>query len=99
MQNGEEMSKKYRVMAESLNNGESTYPVEEAKILRLQVLKVAETVDAMSKKIGALDAIDSMTVTLQNRIRNAAINFVKETLVGLPAVPSEEEFEKIKVRS
>ncbi len=98
MKNGEEMSRKYRNMSESLHNGESTYPLEEAKILRLQVLKVAETVDGVSKKISSLEVADSMTATLQNRIRMSAVTFVKETLVGLPSVPSEDEFKQIKVR-
>jgi len=34
--------------------------------------------------------------TLKSRIRISAVNFVKETLVGLPAVPTEEELEKLK---
>jgi rabenosyn-5 len=57
---GEQMSSKYRQMAESLNNGESAYQIEEAKILRLQVLKAAETVDAVSKKIAELPEINRL---------------------------------------
>ena len=34
--------------------------------------------------------------TLKSRIRISAVNFVKETLVGLPAVPTEEELEKLR---
>lgn len=93
---GEEMSQKYRKMATSLHNGESTYQIDEVKVLRLQVLKAAETVEAVSKKIAALPAEDAKTETLQNRIRISAVNFVKETLVGLPSAPTQEEFEEIK---
>lgn len=94
---GSEMSEKYRKMAASLHNGESTYQLEEVKVLRLHVLKAAETVDAVSKKIASLPVQDPKTETLQNRIRISAVNFVKETLVGLPSAPTPEEFEKIKV--
>lgn len=93
---GEEMSQKYRKMANSLNNGESTYKIDETQVLRLQVMKAAETVEAVSKKIAALPPEDAKSETLQNRIRIAAVNFVKETLVGLPSAPTVEEFEVIK---
>ena len=99
LQQGMQMSDKYRQMHESLINGESTYRIEDVKILRLQVLKAAETVDAISKKIEALPAEDPSTQkTLQKRIRNAAVNFVKETLVGLPSAPTPEEFKEIEKR-
>ena len=92
------MSEKYRQMHQSLHNGESTYQIEEVKILRLKVLKAAETVDVISKKIASLPVPDTKTESLQNRIRNASVNFVKETLVGLPSAPTPEEFEQIKIQ-
>jgi len=93
---GEEMSQKYRKMADSLNNGETTYQIKEAQVLRLQVMKAAETVQAVSKKIEELPPDDAKCAKLQDRIRAAAMNFVKETLVGLPKTPTEKEFEVIK---
>lgn len=98
MTQGSQMSDTYRKMAASLNLGETNYRLEEAKLLRMQVLKSAETVEALSKKIAILEADDSMTLTLQKRIRSSAVNFVKETLVGLPSVPSEQELEQIKLQ-
>ena len=91
------MSAKYRLMAKSLHNGESTYQIEEVKVLRQRVLITAERVNGVAVKIKALPSEEgSRTETLQGRIKNAATNFVKETLVGLPSVPTEEEFEAIK---
>jgi hypothetical protein len=88
-------------MATALNAGESTQEqLSEAKLLRLKLLKMAEIVDAMSKKISTLEIeVDEdvgLVKTLKSRIRNSAINFVKDTLVGLPSVPSEEELVKLK---
>ena len=93
-------------MAASLNAGESTQEqLTEAKILRMKLLKMAEIVDAMSKKISTLqvEGVEEegspdfgLVKTLKSRIRNSAINFVKDTLVGLPSVPSEEELVKLK---
>ena len=39
-----------------------------------------------------------MRLQLQLRIRQSAVNFVKETLFALPDVPTEEEFEELKRR-
>ena len=70
--------------------------------MRLKLLKLAEIVDATSKKIATMeiegeDDRDQASVkTRKSRIRTSAVNFVKETLVGLPAVPSEDELENLK---
>ena len=96
---------RYRDMAASLNAGEGTLEqLSETKILRLKLLKMAEIVDATSKKIASLELEGEeegspdygLVKTLKSRIRTSAVNFVKDTLVGLPAVPSEEELEKLK---
>ena len=83
-------------MADSLGNGETSYHLSDAKNLRMKLLKIAENVDLMSKKIGALgtdsseDYLQSRQFLLQSQIRRAAVNFIKETLVGLPSWPTEE---------
>jgi uroporphyrinogen-III synthase len=83
-------------MAESLAVGETTYHLSDAKSLRLKLLKIAENVDLMSKKIAALGTNSSeeyqrsRQYLLQSQIRRAAVNFIKETLVGLPSLPTEE---------
>ena len=40
---------------------------------------------------------DETSKTLRSRIRIASINFVKETLVGLPGIPTEDELQKLQV--
>jgi hypothetical protein len=83
-------------MAESLGIGETTYHLSDAKNLRLKLLKIAENVDLMSKKIAGLGLdsgeayLQSRHYLLQSQIRRAAVNFIKETLVGLPSLPTEE---------
>ena len=54
MTEGTEMSKQYREVATMLNAGEpaTKLKVEEAKHLRIRLLKAAENVDAVSKAIG-----------------------------------------------
>jgi len=95
---GRNMSEKYSQMNQSLYNGESTYQIEEVKILRVKIERAAASVDAISKKIASLPVQDTKTESLQNRIRMASFNFVKETLVGLPSAPTPEEFEQIKIQ-
>jgi hypothetical protein len=83
-------------MADSLGAGETTYHLSDAKTLRMKLLKIAENVDLMSKKIAALgtdsceEYLQSRHYLLQSQIRRAAVNFIKETLVGLPSLPTEE---------
>ena len=85
-------------MSESLCRGETAYHLSDAKTLRLKLLKLAEGVDLMSKKISALGTdtqsetyLKSRRFLLQTQIRRASVNFIKETLVGLPSLPSDEE--------
>ena len=93
-------------MYNSLMNGDSTYHSSDAKMLRVKLLKVAENIDMMSKKIQAL-GVETLPedregqplprrFLLQNQVRRAAVNFIKETLVGLPSLPNDDELEKIK---
>lgn len=87
-------------MWESLSRGETNYHVEDAKTIRLKLLKIGESVDLVSKKIAELgkseeetshtQIINSRKFLLQNQIRRASVNFIKDTLVGLPSLPSEE---------
>ena len=95
-------------MYDSLMDGDNTYHSSDAKMLRVKLLKVAENIDMMSKKIQAL-GVETLPedregqplprrFQLQNQVRRAAVNFIKETLVGLPSLPSDDELEKIKER-
>ena len=76
-------------MAAELNAGEGAqtkHKIDSAKVLRLKLLKMAETVDAVSKRIAGLeladeDQLDPLAMgsyaTLKSRIRIASVNFVK----------------------
>jgi len=98
MLSGEELSPKYVDMHTSLTKGETTYRVDDAKLLRIKLLKIAENIDLMSKKISSLGSENQdensplpRTMLLQSQIRRASVNFIKETLVGLPSLPSDDE--------
>jgi len=105
---GEEMSPQYMGMYESLMLGDTTYHSSDVKLLRVKLLKVAENIDLMSKKIQALGSEQLSEVpegvakprkfVLQDQVRRASVNFIKETLVGLPSLPSDDELAKIQER-
>ena len=97
MSDGTKMSKEYRAIAQKLNDGEpaTKLDIEEATHLRIRLLKAAENVGAVAKAVVALDE-DPATKTLRSRIHSAAMNFVKETLVGLPGIPTETELKRLQ---
>ena len=102
------MNPQYLAMYDSLMSGETNYHSSDVKTLRVKLLKVAENIDLMSKKIQALGVDNSQEVqegmakprrfALQDQVRRASINFIKETLVGLPSLPSDDELVKIQER-
>jgi len=103
MEEGRLEATAYRETACMLARGEDGYDPREAKLQRLKLLKTAEAVDAISKRIAnmGMDArppLGPTRLTLQTRIRQSAANFVKGELVGLPDVPTEEEYEGLKRR-
>jgi len=98
MEEGTTLSEKYLEITDSLSNGETNYHLADAKDLRLKLLKLAESVDLMSKKIAALGTesqseayASSRKFFLQTQIRRASVNLIKETLVGLPSPPTDEQ--------
>jgi len=109
MAEGAKMSSEYQAMAAELNAGEGAqtkHKIDDAKVLRLKVLKISEAVEAVSKRVVGLDlgedddSLDPVAMgsyaTLKSRIRIASVNFVKETLVGLPGIPTEEELARLQ---
>jgi len=108
MNAGADLSEQYSMMYESLLHGDTTYHLEDAKTVRLKLLKIGESVDLISKKISELgkpvqgDNDDSQVVVnsrrffLQNQIRRASVNFIKDTLVGLPSLPSDEKLADLR---
>lgn len=101
MEKVDERAPEYIRMAESLNAGETTYNLDTAGGLRLEVQKYYELIDALSKKILTLNAKDDppphpKALQLQRMIRYTATLFVQEKLLGLMSLPTKEKYEELK---
>ncbi|KAG3295155.1 rabenosyn, RAB effector, transcript variant X1 [Ictidomys tridecemlineatus] len=101
MEKVDQKAPEYIRMAASLNAGETTYSLEHASDLRIEVQKVYELIDALSKKILTLGLNQDPpphpnTLRLQRMIRCSATLFVQEKLLGLMSLPTKEQFEELK---
>ncbi|XP_037379298.1 rabenosyn-5 [Talpa occidentalis] len=101
MEKVDQKAPEYIKMAASLNAGETTYSLEHANDLRVEVQKVYELIDALSKKILTLGLNQDPpphpnTLRLQRMIRYSATLFVQEKLLGLMSLPTKEQFEELK---
>ncbi|KAF6100891.1 rabenosyn, RAB effector [Phyllostomus discolor] len=101
MEKVDQKAPEYIRMAASLNAGETTYSLEHANDLRVEVQKVYELIDALSKKILTLGLNQDPpphpnTLRLQKMIRYSATLFVQEKLLGLMSLPTKEQFEELK---
>uniref|UniRef100_A0A665SX56 Rabenosyn, RAB effector n=1 Tax=Echeneis naucrates TaxID=173247 RepID=A0A665SX56_ECHNA len=81
--------------------GETTYNLDTAGGLRLEVQKYYELIDALSKKILTLGVKDNppphpKALQLQKMIRYTATLFVQEKLLGLMSLPTKEKYEELK---
>ncbi|XP_044067884.1 rabenosyn-5 isoform X2 [Siniperca chuatsi] len=101
MEKVDERAPEYIRMAESLNAGETTYNLDTAGGLRLEVQKYYELIDALSKRILTLRAKDDppphpKALQLQRMVRYTATLFVQEKLLGLMSLPTKEKYEELK---
>ncbi|XP_068197329.1 rabenosyn-5 [Antennarius striatus] len=101
MEKVDEKAPEYIKMAESLNAGETTYNLDTAAGLRLEVQKYYELIDALSKRILTLGVKDDppprpKSLQLQKMIRYSATLFVQEKLLGLMSLPTAEKYEELK---
>lgn len=66
-------------MCNSLIEGETTYHLSDANILKCRIAKYADGIDSLSKQIISLQIAEPGTRTskLQSTIRQAAVNFIK----------------------
>ncbi|XP_054623697.1 rabenosyn-5 [Dunckerocampus dactyliophorus] len=101
MEKVDEKAPEYIRMAESLNAGETTYSLDTAGGLRLEVQKYYELIDALSKKILTLGIKDEpqphpKVLQLQRMVRYTATLFVQEKLLGLMSLPTKEKYEELK---
>ncbi|XP_061474442.1 rabenosyn-5 [Rhineura floridana] len=101
MEKVDQKAPEYIKMAESLNAGETTYSLEHANSLRMEVQKMYELIDGLSKKILTLGLNEEpqphpRTLQLQRMIRYSATLFVQEKLLGLMSLPTQEQYEELK---
>ncbi|XP_068601757.1 rabenosyn-5 [Brachionichthys hirsutus] len=101
MEKVDERAPEYIKMAESLNAGETTYNLDTAGGLRLEVQKYYELIDALSKRILTLGVKDDppprpKSLQLQKMIRYTATLFVQEKLLGLMSLPTKEKYDELK---
>ncbi|KAI1278741.1 Rabenosyn-5 [Halotydeus destructor] len=99
MDDAERLVPVYTKMCYSFTLGETTYNLNDAQDLRFKLMKQAELIDQLSRKIANL-GMDSfpppedMQLKLQAKLRLAATQFLKEHMIGLPSTPSQDEFVK-----
>ncbi|KFZ67191.1 Rabenosyn-5, partial [Podiceps cristatus] len=103
MEKVDQKAPEYIRMAESLNAGETTYSLAHANDLRVEIQKVYECIDALSKKILSLGLREDpqphpKTLQLQRMIRYSATLFVQEKLFGLMSLPTKDQYEELKKR-
>ncbi|XP_066245412.1 rabenosyn-5 [Euwallacea similis] len=88
----------YIKMYNSLTSGEITFLLQDCQALRSTIAEKAQMMDTLSKKI-ASEPVDPETpkaAVLQNNIRKAVSNYIKDCLLTLPTLPSVEELEVIR---
>ncbi|XP_043268340.1 rabenosyn-5 [Venturia canescens] len=94
----------YNKMWESISDGETIYDLRDAQILRMKIAKIGENVDSTSKRILALGTMDTENSSngprpqnprLYHMIRTTAMIFLKEQVLTIPSLPSEEEYAEI----
>ncbi|CAH2312092.1 rabenosyn-5 [Pelobates cultripes] len=101
MEKVEQKAPEYIKMAQSINAGETTYNLEHANNVRIEVQKHYELIDALSKKILTLGMNEEpkphpKTQQLQKMVRYSATLFVQEKLLGLMSLPTKEKYEELK---
>ncbi|KAF7664844.1 hypothetical protein LDENG_00161660 [Lucifuga dentata] len=101
MEKVDKKAPEYIRMAESLNAGETTYNLDTAGGLRIEVQKYYELIDALSKKILTLGMKNDppphpKTLQLQRMIRYTATLFIQEKLLALMSLPTKEKYEELK---
>lgn len=87
----------YDKMCRSLFDGETTYNLSDVNVMRGRIGKLAEGIDLQSKKIQEMPAEPgTRQARLQNAVRLAAANFIKEELLTLQKLPTEAQIEEVR---
>ncbi|RWS28292.1 rabenosyn-5-like protein [Leptotrombidium deliense] len=94
----------YYQMCASLSEGENNYKLRDAQEVRIKLMKVAESIDVISRKISNLDVtneqqpLSASQLKVQMNIRLMCTQYLRENMLGLPSLPSEEELLKRQER-
>ncbi|XP_072276606.1 rabenosyn-5 [Pyxicephalus adspersus] len=101
MEQVDKKAPEYIRMAQSINAGETTYNLDHANNLRIEVQKNYEFIDALSKKILILGMNEEpkphpKNLQLQKMVRYSATLFIQEKLLGLMSLPTKEKYEELK---
>lgn len=89
----------YNKIIKSLYDGDSIYTIQDASALREKILREAEVIDDISKRIiGISSPQGSREEALKKAIRLAMIRYIKEHLLQIPPIPLEEEIKKLQIK-
>lgn len=88
----------YTKMYHSLCAGETTYSINDAQGVRVKILRLADVIDNISKKIAILGQNTEnppvgSQLLLQKSVRNSAAHYLKENIITLPSLPTEEQIQ------
>lgn len=85
-------------MYNSLIAGNTTFHVQDAQSLKTTIAQHTKTLDTLSKNLALIpvDPDAPKVITLQNSIRRATTQYVKDYILTLPVLPTLAELEKIK---
>lgn len=98
MQDANQLLPTYVIMCNSLSSGDPTYQLKEAQALWAKLLRLAEHIDSLSKKILVLGSADTenpprgRALLLQQQIRAASTAFLRNEMLGLPTLPTEAKY-------
>ncbi|XP_076644420.1 rabenosyn-5 [Halictus rubicundus] len=102
MEEASQNIKMYTKMWESLSEGESTYNLEDAQALRVKIARLGENIDLISKRISVLgtkcveNPPQEQELRLHQMVRVSAMIFLKEVLLTVQALPSEERYAELQ---
>ncbi|XP_076626128.1 rabenosyn-5 isoform X1 [Colletes latitarsis] len=93
----------YNKMGESLNEGETTYNLDDAQALRIKIAKLGENIDLISKRISVLgtrcveNPPQEQELRLHHMVRVSAMIFLKEELLSIQSLPSAEKYAELQI--
>lgn len=88
-------------MFDSLKSGEDTFHLQDAQSLRSSIAQQAEVLDVISKQIvaTATESDQPKVLLLQNAIRRATTQYIKEYLLVLPSPMDLDKMRKGRVKT